>query len=153
MNASPVTIELEVQNATSFRPVPADEQFRLWVEAALQGTTEAVLTVRLVDDGESRELNKRYRGKNKPTNVLSFPADLPVEVGIPLLGDVVICAPLVGAEAEAQQKPAHSHWAHLTIHGVLHLLGYDHQEKKAAEEMEALEADLLHSLGIRNPYH
>lgn len=153
MNASPVTIELEVQNVTSFRPVPGDEQFRLWVEAALQGATEAVLTLRLVDDGESRELNERYRGKNRPTNVLSFPADLPEEVGIPLLGDIVICAPLVGAEAEAQQKPVQSHWAHLTIHGVLHLLGYDHQEKKAAEEMEALEADLLHSLGIRNPYH
>jgi probable rRNA maturation factor len=153
MNASPVTIELEIQNVTSFRPVPGDEQFRLWVEAALQGATEAVLTLRLVDDGESRKLNERYRGKNRPTNVLSFPADLPEELGIPLLGDIVICAPLVGAEAEAQQKPVQSHWAHLTIHGVLHLLGYDHQEKKAAEEMEALEADLLHSLGIRNPYH
>jgi probable rRNA maturation factor len=148
-----VTIELEIQNVTSFRPVPGDEQFRLWVEAALQGATEAVLTLRLVDDGESRKLNERYRGKNRPTNVLSFPADLPEELGIPLLGDIVICAPLVGAEAEAQQKPVQSHWAHLTIHGVLHLLGYDHQEKKAAEEMEALEADLLHSLGIRNPYH
>jgi probable rRNA maturation factor len=153
MNASPVTIELEIQNVTSFRPVPGDEQFRLWVEAALRGATEAVLTLRLVDDGESRKLNERYRGKNRPTNVLSFPADLPEELGIPLLGDIVICAPLVGAEAEAQQKPVQSHWAHLTIHGVLHLLGYDHQEKKAAEEMEALEADLLHSLGIRNPYH
>jgi probable rRNA maturation factor len=153
MNASPVTIELEIQNVTSFRPVPGDEQFRLWVEAALRGGTEAVLTLRLVDDGESRKLNERYRGKNRPTNVLSFPADLPEELGIPLLGDIVICAPLVGAEAEAQQKPVQSHWAHLTIHGVLHLLGYDHQEKKAAEEMEALEADLLHSLGIRNPYH
>ena len=153
MNASPVTIELEIQNVTSFRPVPGDEQFRLWVEAALQGAAEAVLTLRLVDDGESRKLNERYRGKNRPTNVLSFPADLPEELGIPLLGDIVICAPLVGAEAEAQQKPVQSHWAHLTIHGVLHLLGYDHQEKKAAEEMEALEADLLHSLGIRNPYH
>ncbi|NCF62908.1 MAG: rRNA maturation RNase YbeY, partial [Gammaproteobacteria bacterium] len=135
MNASPVTIELEIQNVTSFRPVPGDEQFRLWVEAALQGATEAVLTLRLVDDGESRKLNERYRGKNRPTNVLSFPADLPEELGIPLLGDIVICAPLVGAEAEAQQKPVQSHWAHLTIHGVLHLLGYDHQEKKAAEEM------------------
>ena len=153
MNASPVTIELEIQNVTSFRPVPGDEQFRLWVEAALRGATEAVLTLRLVDDGESRTLNERYRGKNRPTNVLSFPADLPEELGIPLLGDIVICAPLVGAEAEAQQKPVQSHWAHLTIHGVLHLLGYDHQEKTAAEEMEALEADLLHSLGIRNPYH
>jgi len=147
-----MAIELDVQNATAFEPLPDTERFRAWVETALQGKDGVELTLRLVDRDESRELNSRYRGKNRPTNVLSFPAELPPGIDIPLLGDVVVCAPLVGEEAEEQSKPPQSHWAHLVIHGVLHLLGHDHLEAQEAEEMEALEIELLASIGFGNPY-
>ena len=147
-----MTIELEVQRATRFEPVPDDPAFLLWVTTALQGRTGAELSIRVVGRDESRRLNQRYRGKDAATNVLSFPADLPAEIGLPLLGDIVICAPLVAAEAAAQGKPADDHWAHLTIHGVLHLLGYDHQEAAEAAEMEGLEISLLASIGIADPY-
>jgi probable rRNA maturation factor len=106
----------------------------------------------LVDEPESRALNERYRGKDRPTNVLSFPAELPEELDIPLLGDIVICAPLVAEEASSQGKPVEAHWAHLVVHGVLHLLGHDHQLESEAREMEALEVELLASLGFPNPY-
>jgi probable rRNA maturation factor len=118
----------------------------------LKDIADAELTVRLVDEAESQELNSRYRGKDAPTNVLSFPAELPPGTGIPLLGDIVICAPLVQIEAMAQNKPVRAHWAHLVIHGVLHLIGHDHQGEQEAEAMEALEVDLLFSLGYDNPY-
>jgi probable rRNA maturation factor len=147
-----VTIELDLQVETAFEPVPAIGQFRLWVETALQGAEPAVLTLRLVDEDESGTLNSRYRGKEGPTNVLSFPADLPEEVDLPLLGDIVICAPLVAFEAQRQGKTADAHWAHLTVHGVLHLLGHDHQAPAEAEAMESLETALLASLEISNPY-
>jgi len=147
-----VTIEVDVQNATVFEPLPEDAEFSLWVETALRERRDIELTLRLVDRDESRELNSRYRGKDKPTNVLAFPAELPPGLGLPLLGDIVICAPLVGEEAEAQQKPVQSHWAHLVIHGVLHLLGHDHQDEQDTAEMEAIEVGLLVSLGYGNPY-
>jgi probable rRNA maturation factor len=147
-----MTIEVDVQKATAFDPLPDDEQFNLWVNTAFEGEGDAELTLRLVDPEESRELNSRYRGKDKPTNVLSFPADLPPGLNLNLLGDIVICAPLVGEEAEAQQKSLHSHWAHLVIHGVLHLLGHDHQDELEAEKMESIEVELLASLGFGNPY-
>ena len=147
-----MTIELDIQRATTFEPVPDDRAFARWVDAALRERPPAALTIRIVGREESRELNRRYRGKDAATNVLSFPADLPPEIGLPLLGDIVICAPLVEAEAAARQKPAGDHWAHLTIHGVLHLLGYDHQAPEQAAEMEALEISLLASLGIADPY-
>ena len=147
-----MTIEVEVQNATAFESLPDDAQFSLWVETALRGKNTAELTLRLVDRDESRELNSRYRGKDKPTNVLSFPAELPPGLDIPLLGDIVICAPLVREESEAQHKPLSAHWAHLVIHGVLHLLGHDHQDEREAVEMEAVEVELLASLGYGNPY-
>ena len=150
--AVPVTIDVDVQNATAFEPLPDDAQFRLWVETALRGKSEAELTLRLVDRDEGRKLNLQYRGKDKPTNVLSFPAELPPGLEIPLLGDVVICAPLVGEESEAQHKSLQAHWAHLVIHGVLHLLGHDHQDEQDAVEMEAMEVELLTSLGFGNPY-
>jgi probable rRNA maturation factor len=145
-------IELDVQNATSFEPLPEPEQFSLWLETALQGKSGIELTLRLVDREESRELNSRYRGKNQATNVLSFPAELPPGIDLPLLGDIVVCAPLVAEEARAQNKSLQSHWAHLVIHGALHLLGHDHQGEQEAVEMEALEAELLASLGFGNPY-
>jgi probable rRNA maturation factor len=147
-----MTIEVEVQNATAFEPLPDDAQFNLWVEAALRGKSEVELTLRLVDREESRKLNSRYRGKDQPTNVLSFPGEFPPGLDLPLLGDIVICAPLVGAESEAQNKPLPAHWAHLVIHGVLHLLGHDHQDECEAVEMEAIEVELLASLGFENPY-
>jgi len=147
-----MTIELDVQNATAFEPLPDDAQFSLWVETALRGKSEAELTLRLVDRDESRKLNSRYRGKDQPTNVLSFPAELPPGLDIPLLGDIVICAPLVGEESAAQGKSLSAHWAHLVIHGVLHLLGHDHQDEHEAVEMEAIEFELLASLGFGNPY-
>ena len=147
-----MTIELDVQNATAFKPLPDDALFGRWVETALQGTSEAELTLRLVDRDESRKLNQRYRGKDQPTNVLSFPAELPPDLGIPLLGDIVLCAPLVGEESAAQNKSLSAHWAHLVMHGVLHLLGHDHQSEREAVEMEAIEVELLASLGFANPY-
>jgi len=147
-----MTIEVDVQVATAFEPLPTESDFLLWVETALRDRTDAELTLRLVDRDESRNLNSRYRSKDKPTNVLSFPADLPPGIDIPLLGDIVICAPLVSEEAGEQNKPLQSHWAHLVVHGVLHLLGFDHQQEEQAEEMEAIEVDLLTSLGFGNPY-
>jgi probable rRNA maturation factor len=147
-----MTIELEVQRAVSCNGLPDDEQFRLWVETALRELATAELTIRIVDRAESRRLNHQFRGQDTPTNVLSFAAELPEEVDSDLLGDVVICAPLVAAEALDQNKPAQAHWAHLTLHGVLHLLGHDHQESAEAAAMERIEIDLLESLGIANPY-
>jgi len=147
-----MTIEVDLQQATDFQPLPGHRDFKLWVAAALQEKVDAELTLRLVDEAESRELNSRYRGKDAPTNVLSFAAELPPGIDIPLLGDIVICAPLVQLEALAQNKPVQAHWAHLVIHGVLHLLGHDHQDEQEAGVMEALEVDLLFALGYANPY-
>jgi probable rRNA maturation factor len=147
-----MTIELEVQRATRVEPLPSEARFRSWAAAALRGQGDCELTIRLVDREESRALNARYRGKDGPTNVLSFPAALPDAVDVPLLGDVVICAPVVLEEASKGQRPVDAHWAHLTIHGILHLLGYDHVEASEAEKMEALETRLLESLGFADPY-
>lgn len=147
-----MTIELDVQNATVFSPLPGETQFKLWVESALRDKCDTELTIRLVDEEESRKLNARFRGKDEATNVLSFPAELPEVIEIALLGDIVICAPLVSEEARAQDKPLMAHWAHLTIHGILHLLGYDHQQAEEAELMESIEIGLLQSLEIPNPY-
>ena len=147
-----MAIELDLQRAERFENAPADEQFETWVPAVLQSRGDAELTIRLVGREESRTLNHTYRGKDRETNVLSFPSELPDGVDIPLLGDIVICAPLVEQEALEQAKPVEHHWAHLTLHGLLHLLGYDHVEESDAKEMEALETSLLASLGISDPY-
>jgi probable rRNA maturation factor len=135
--------------------LPAPASFRRWVEAALRGAKRrkpAELAIRLVDADEGRALNRDYRGKDYPTNVLSFPAELPPGVVLPLIGDLAICAPVVLREAAEQGKLARDHWAHLTIHGVLHLLGYDHIEEGEAVAMEALETRILAGLGIADPY-
>ena len=148
-----MTIEVEIQKASSSSTVPSDLKFRQWAATALHGFGDAELVVRIVDRDESQQLNARFRSGETATNVLSFPAELPEEVDLPLLGDVVICAPLVEQEAQEQNKLPESHWAHLTIHGILHLLGYDHQTDEEATRMESLEISLLQSLDFRDPYN
>jgi len=141
--------------ATSRRGVPAPVSFRRWVEAALKGARRRKATevaIRIVDADEGRALNLQYRGRDYATNVLSFPADLPPDLNLPLIGDLVICAPVVAREAAEQGKKPADHWAHLTIHGTLHLLGYDHIEEAEAEAMEGLETRVLAGLGIADPY-
>ncbi len=134
--------------------LPNDLQFRQWAECALGAEAgECELVIRIVGSTESQQLNCDYRGKDKPTNVLSFPFEAPPGMIFPLLGDLVICAEVVAHEAKEQQKALHAHWAHMVIHGVLHLLGYDHIENDEAEEMEKLEIELLASLGYANPYN
>ena len=147
-----MTIEVEVQRKTSISSLPSDQQFEQWATAVLRGQGEAELVIRLVDQDESRRLNEQFANRNKPTNVLSFPAGLPPSIGLPLLGDIVICAPLVEREAEDQNKTILAHWAHLTIHGILHLLGHDHQSEDEAADMEALETGLVQSFGFPDPY-
>ena len=145
-------LEVDIQRATEASGQPNDESLRRWAGLALRDKPDHELTIRLVDDDESRSLNHEYRGKNYPTNVLSFPSDLPPELNIPLLGDLVICVPVVLREAAEQNKTPDAHWAHMVIHGCLHLLGYDHMEDAEAEEMENLERHLLAELGIADPY-
>jgi probable rRNA maturation factor len=135
--------------------LPSSVSFRRWVEAALHGARRrkpAELAIRIVDADEGRTLNRDYRGKDYATNVLSFPAELPPGVALPLIGDLAICAPVVLREAADQGKLARDHLAHLTVHGVLHLLGYDHIEDGEAQAMEALETHILAGLGIADPY-
>jgi len=137
------------------RGLPAPASLRRWVEAALVGAhrrTSVELAIRLVDAVEGREFNRRYRGRDYATNVLSFAAELPRGVALPLLGDLVICAPIVAREAAEQGKRVRDHYAHMTIHGVLHLLGHDHENDRDAHEMEALERHILAGLGIGDPY-
>ena len=146
-------LQLEVQYADTDTELPGEQDFARWAQAALgdrDGTLE--LVIRVVDEAESRELNARYRGKDKPTNVLSFPFEAPAGVDCDLLGDIVICAAVVKREAQQQHKPEQNHWAHLVVHGVLHLQGYDHQDDAQAEAMEALEKQILQGLGIGDPY-
>jgi probable rRNA maturation factor len=147
-------IDLEVQYALdNRRHLPAAAQIRQWVEATLAGRCpDAELTVRIVDRDESSQLNMTYRHRSGPTNVLSFPLQGPPGVPMPLLGDIVICAPVVLDEARAQGKTAEAHWAHLVVHGTLHLLGYDHHEPLAAHRMESLETQILQDLGYSDPY-
>jgi len=147
-------LELDLQVASEATDLPSEADFRKWCELALrQRSNDSELTIRVVDEAEGRELNKTWRHKDYATNVLSFPADVPDELlDIPLLGDLVICAPVVTREAAEQGKSAEAHWAHLVIHGCLHLLGYDHIEDDEAEEMEGLEQELLAELGHPDPY-
>jgi len=143
---------VEIDSASS-EPAPEEGDLRSWIRAALidrQRDTE--ISVRLVDIEEMSELNQRYRNKAGPTNVLSFPADIPAELNHPLLGDIVICAPVVRREAAEQGKPEESHWAHMTVHGTLHLLGYDHVIEAEAQAMEAMETAILATLNYPCPY-
>ena len=133
--------------------LPTAEQIEQWATAAIQlQSNEVEMTVRIVDEAESHELNLNYRGKDRPTNVLSFPFECPDEVELPLLGDLVICRQVVEREAQEQDKPLMAHWAHMVVHGSLHLLGYDHIEDDEAEEMESLETQIMTGLGFADPY-
>ncbi len=148
-------LQIHVGYAVSRKGLPAPISFRRWVEAALRGARRrrpAELAIRIVDADEGRALNRDYRSKDYATNVLSFPAELPPAIHLPLIGDLAICAPVVAHEASEQGKALRDHWAHLTVHGVLHLLGYDHVVEAEAEVMERLETGILARLGIADPY-
>jgi probable rRNA maturation factor len=156
----PYQVDIEVVSESTQVPDSAD--IERWISAALDNvfsdraladeSNEAEISVYIVDEAESQTLNHQYRQQEKPTNVLSFPADIPEELGIPLLGDLVICAPVVERETAEQGKTLAAHWAHMLVHGTLHLLGYDHIEDTEAEEMEALETKILGDLGFPAPY-
>ena len=153
MTKGPVQLDVSVTYGLPGPGVPAATSFRRWAAAAAQGRIKrADLAIRLVDAKEGRALNRHYRGKDYATNVLSFPVELPEGVTLPLLGDLVICAPVVAKEALEQGKPLNAHYAHLTIHGVLHLLGLDHEDDREAEAMEQIERDILATLGLPDPY-
>ena len=164
-----MTIELDVQYAVDCPDLPPTSQLEHWVTAALQCRQvmwqrdqpwqapaafhqAAQLTLRLVSAQESAELNEVYRGRSGPTNVLSFPCAVPHLAQPPLLGDIIICADCVAEEARQQARPVQMHWAHLVIHGVLHLLGYDHIDQDQALSMETLETQIMLALGFGDPY-
>lgn len=149
-------IEIDFENVSDF-DAPNEQDCLTWVQSALGGRIDqATVSIRIVDSPESQQLNYDYRGKDKPTNVLSFPFDAPP--GVPkeafgyMLGDLVVCAPIVAAEAHAQNKEIRHHWCHLLVHGTLHLLGFDHITDEEAEIMEQLERDILATLGMPDPY-
>lgn len=157
MTQGPVRLDVAVGYAVPRAGVPAAVSFRKWVAAALAGRIrEANLAIRIVGTREGRALNRHYRGRDYATNVLSFPAELPEglpkNVRLPLLGDLVLCAPVIAREAKEQGKPLNAHYAHLTVHGCLHLLGWDHQDAREAEAMERLEREILATLGLPDPY-
>lgn len=146
-------LHLEVQRAASGCSAPTDAEFRRWVNGALEtAVSRAEVTIRLVDDAESAHLNEAYRNKHGPTNVLSFGYDRPPGSTVELLGDLAICAPLVSREAAEQGMPEQARWAHMVVHGILHLRGYDHENRTQAREMEDLERRILAELGFADPY-
>lgn len=149
---SNVILDLQLA-CESEQGLPTEADFQRWLEAVLpQFQPESEVTIRVVDKAESHELNHTYRGKHKPTNVLSFPFEAPPGIELPLLGDLIICRQVVEQEAREQEKALEAHWAHMVIHGSLHLLGYDHIEDDEAEEMESLETEIMLALGYPDPY-
>ena len=159
MTKGPVRLDVAVGYALPRKGIPAAVSFRNWVAAALAGRIrEADLAIRIVDTEEGQALNRHYRGKDYATNVLSFPAEmaegvkLPKGVILPLMGDIVLAAEVVAREAAEQGKDLHAHYAHLTVHGMLHLQGHDHETDTEAEAMEALETVILARLGYTDPY-
>jgi probable rRNA maturation factor len=150
-------MNIEVQHAVALDGVPSDDDLLRFAEAALPAEGAAGICLRIVDEAESRALNLQWRGKDSPTNVLSFPSSMPPGLpesaaGIGLSGDLALCAPVIAREAQVQGKPLGDHWAHLVIHGLLHLRGFDHIQDDHAEAMEQLERELLAGLGIADPY-
>lgn len=148
-----MSVNLDLQIACNNTDLPNLASFQRWAEVALQGRRlRSELCIRVVSAEESQELNRTWRDKDSATNVLSFPFEAPPGIPCELIGDLVICADVVTQEAEAQQKPVDAHWAHMVIHGILHLIGFDHINEAEAEEMEAVEIALLAQLGYANPY-
>jgi probable rRNA maturation factor len=148
-----MAIIVDLQNESGYAPAPGELDFERWVRAALQDSyADLEQTICIVDEPRSRELNQRFRDKDSPTNVLAFPAESDL-LEYDCLGDLVICGPLVEIEAQQQHKPVDAHWAHLVVHGMLHLQGYDHQSDEQATTMEALEIEILDTLGYTNPYN
>lgn len=150
MSSVILDLQLACEHTTG---LPEEAQFQRWLEAAVMPfQPESEVTIRLVDEAESHELNLTYRGKDKPTNVLSFPFEAPPGIELPLLGDLIICRQVVEQEAAEQGKTVDAHWAHMVVHGTLHLLGYDHIEDEEAEEMEGIETEIMLALGYPDPY-
>jgi len=144
---------LDIQNVSKSSHVPGQELFQKWIDTVLQSSIEdSEIVIRIVDESEMIQFNEQYRNKEGVTNILSFPFDIPEGVDSDLLGDLLVCAPVVECEAQQQNKQLEHHWAHIIIHGILHLLGYDHINDEDAEEMEALEIQLLKKIKINNPY-
>lgn len=156
LNQTNMTNLIEVQIADPLASeTPSLHDIQLWCDTVLKHqNVSGEVAVRIVDEAEMIELNQHYRQKQGPTNVLSFPSDIPdlIKETCPLLGDIIICAPVVDREAKAQSKPNKAHWAHMVIHGTLHLLGFDHMTPEQAEPMERLEIEILHTFGFNNPY-
>ncbi len=160
---SPLKVDLENVSSSDGKDLPSVDNFRRWAELCLQphrfntllpeiNIQQPSLSLRIVDEEEMQALNQQFRNKNQPTNVLSFSCELPPGVELELLGDIVICAPVVVREAQEQSKDQMAHWAHMVIHGCLHLLGYDHIDDADAEVMEALETAILKELAYPAPY-
>jgi len=152
-----MTHTIDLQIACLATELPTKEQFQLWVDTALEEVSskpsqEFELTIRLVNSEESQQLNNQYRSKDKPTNVLSFPFEVPDGIELNLLGDLIICIEVMQQEAKEQNKALFDHWAHLVIHGCLHLVGFDHISDSEALEMESIEIIILEKLGVTNPY-
>lgn len=150
-----MSYQIDIQNAALDGEPPDEQQIKHWVEVALSSHMQAAeVCIRIVDEAESKRLNAQYRNKDKPTNVLSFQYDLADEVQGEqrFLGDIVICAQVLEKEAKIQQKPLKAHWAHMVIHGLLHLIGYDHQNEHEGLAMEKEEISILKQLGYPNPY-
>ncbi len=146
-------LQIDISQASECEDIPSDENIRHWVSAAIEASDKACeISIRIVDREEISQLNASYRHKSTETNVLSFPAELPTEVDLILLGDIVICAPVVSTQAQEQKKTLPAHWAHMLIHAALHLQGYDHIEEQDANIMENREIELLKQLGFPNPY-
>ncbi|WP_062067124.1 rRNA maturation RNase YbeY [Cellvibrio sp. OA-2007] len=146
--------QIDIESNSQSQLIPALSEIERWIEAALQSQDleNTEVSIYIVDEEEGQELNSQYRGRDYPTNVLSFPADIPEEVGTPLLGDLVVCAPVVEREAQEQNKALAAHWAHMLVHGTLHLIGFDHIDDGEAEEMESLETQIIIGLGYPAPY-
>lgn len=148
-----VRVDLQIAVTDKLSSLPSQKQFRQWAELALQCRYKsAEMTIRIVDATESAQLNETYRHKSGPTNVLSFPFEANVPLRVPLLGDLVICAEVVAREAQQQDKTLESHWAHMVIHGTLHLIGFDHLTTDEAQTMEGMEIQIMQQLGYTNPY-
>lgn len=145
-------LAVDIQRVLDDPDLPSDAEFERWANLAWQAEEPSEVTLRIVDRDESAELNGLYRHKTGPTNVLSFPFEAPPGITVPLAGDLVICAPVVRDEAREQGKSLTAHWAHMVIHGMLHLQGYDHLTDDEADIMETLEIALLRELGFSNPY-